>query len=433
VTIHAPDLPLSGMRVIDLTQVMLGPCCTQLLGDFGADVIKVERAGFGDLARHTLPDRDGLENPLFLSINRNKRSVELDLKDPSDREFLLDLVRGADVVVSNFRPGVMERLGLGYDDLLQVNPALIYSSATGFGVHGPHVGKGGQDGIAQAMSGVMARAAGDGPPVIYPTAMADYAAGMHLAQGILLAFVHRLRTGVGQRVDVSLHDTMLHAQMQEVGMLTMRGTELNWSDRPLSGAFATSDSAVVLVPAFKGNALRLVCRALQIPDLSLDATLDTEQKQFASRARLQAVLREVFATNTTTHWIERLEGEDLLCAPVRSLTEALADPQVEANQMMVEFDHPVAGTCHTVAAPIHLSRTPASVLRPPPTLGQHTVELRSDPDSRSNLHPPGEPRAAARDDPRRPDPRHSGSAWVDERPYTPGRASAAPPSTDLDR
>lgn len=370
------DLPLSGVRIIDLTQVMLGPCCTQLLGDFGADVIKVERAGAGDLARRTLPDRDGLENPLFLSINRNKRSIELDLKDPADRDVLIDLVAGADVVVSNFRPGVMERLGLGYETLRDVNPTLIYASATGFGPTGPHQGKGGQDGIAQAMSGVMARAAGDGSPTIYPTAMADYAAGMHLAQGILLAYVHRLRTGVGQRVDVSLHDTMLSAQMQEAGMLMMRGTELNWSDRPLSGAFATRDGTIVLVPAFKENALRVVCRALGIADLSLDPTLDTEEKQFASRSRLQAVLRDIFATNTTAHWLERLEAEDLLCAPVRSLTEALTDPQVGANQMIVEFDHPVAGTCRTVAAPIHLSRTPARVLRPPPTFGQHSTELR---------------------------------------------------------
>ena len=268
---HGP-LPLDGVRVLDFSQVMMGPCCTQMLGDYGADVIKIERAGSGDLSRWSVgEDPDGGNNPVFASLNRNKRSVALNLKSDADRAAALRLVETADVVVNNFRVGVMERMGFGYEDLRRLNPRIIYAVGTGFGLDGPYVHKGGQDVLAQAMSGAMHRRADPGLPLsVYPTALADYAAGMHLVQGILLALLQREKTGEGQRVAVSLYSSMLAMQMQEAAMWMMRGRALNWAAMPLSGVFESTDGAVVMVGAFKENPLRDICRALDIEDLSAD-------------------------------------------------------------------------------------------------------------------------------------------------------------------
>ena len=245
------SLPLEGVRVLDFTQVMMGPCCTQMLGDYGADVIKIERAGMGDLSRWSVgEDPDGGNNPVFASLNRNKRSLALDLKSESDREVVRRLVETADVVVNNFRPGVMERMGFGYEDLKRINPRIIWAMGSGYGPDGPYVrkGKGGQDVLAQAMTGAMHRRSGPEIPLsVYPTALADYAAGMHLVQGILLALLQRGRTGEGQRISVSLYNSMLAMQMQEAAMHLMRGRELNWAAYPLSGVFETTDGAIVMV------------------------------------------------------------------------------------------------------------------------------------------------------------------------------------------
>jgi crotonobetainyl-CoA:carnitine CoA-transferase CaiB-like acyl-CoA transferase len=216
---EGPDLnmlPLSGIRAIDFTQVMMGPCCTQMLADYGADVIKIEKQKIGDLSRWSLgEDVDGLNNPVFSSLNRNKRSLSLDLKLDEDRGIVRRLVETADVVVNNFRPGVMERMGFGYEDCRQINPRLIYAVGTGFGLEGPNKHKGGQDVLAQALTGAMERRSDRAtiPLSIYPTALADYSAGMHLVQGILFALLQRHKTGKGQLVAVSLFNSLLTMQM----------------------------------------------------------------------------------------------------------------------------------------------------------------------------------------------------------------------------
>ncbi len=194
------DMPLTGIRVIDFTQVMMGPVCTQTLADYGADVIKIERKGAGDLSRSTFEPVAGTDNPIFCSLNRNKRSLALDLRDPAAMAQVKTLIAGADVVVNNFRAGVMERMGLGYEACRELNPRIIYAVGTGFGESGPYAHKGGQDVLAQAVSGVMARRADESVPVsVYPTALADYSAGMHMVQGVLLALLHRTRTARGRR------------------------------------------------------------------------------------------------------------------------------------------------------------------------------------------------------------------------------------------
>ena len=375
----AAPLPLEGVRVLDFTQVMMGPCCTQMLGDYGADVIKIERAGMGDLSRWSVgEDPDGGNNPVFASLNRNKRSLALDLKSEADRDVVLRLVETADVVVSNFRPGVMERMGFGHEDLERINPRIIWAMGSGYGPDGPYVrkGKGGQDVLAQAMSGAMHRRAGPEVPLnVYPTALADYAAGMHLVQGILLALLQRERTGEGQRISVSLHNSMLAMQMQEAAMHLMRGRELNWAAMPLSGVFETTDGAIVMVGAFKANPLREICRALDLNDLSADPRYADLERQKAHRAELQALFRATFAGGTTAHWMERLEGVDILCAPVQSLEQALADPQTEFNRMIVESEPTAAGPVRLVGSPIEMSAAPFAIRHPPPPLGAHRDEV----------------------------------------------------------
>ena len=375
----AGALPLHGVRVLDFTQVMMGPCCTQMLGDYGADVIKVERSGMGDLSRWSVgEDPDGGNNPVFASLNRNKRSLALDLRSEADRDVVRRLVETADVVVNNFRPGVMERMGFGYEALRDINPRIIWAMGSGYGLDGPYVrkGKGGQDVLAQAMTGAMHRRSGPEIPLsVYPTALADYAAGMHLVQGILLALLQRERTGTGQRISVSLYNSMLAMQMQEAAMHLMRGRELNWAAYPLSGVFETTDGALVMVGAFKENPLREICRALDLDDLSGDPRYADHDRQTAHRSELQAVFREKFASGPTDHWVERLEAVDILCAPVMSLEEALEDPQTEFNRMVVESEPTGAGPVRLIGSPIEMSAAPFAIRHPPPRLDEHRDEV----------------------------------------------------------
>jgi crotonobetainyl-CoA:carnitine CoA-transferase CaiB-like acyl-CoA transferase len=370
-------LPLAGVTVVDFTQVYMGPSCTQMLGDYGADVIKIERPGIGDLSRSSISDKDGPDNPIFLSINRNKRSVSVDTRSDEGKEVIYRLVEKADVVVSNFRSGVMERMGFGFDRLHEVNPQLIWASGTGFGEQGPYRHKGGQDVIAQAYSGVMwRRESNDVPLSVYPTTLCDYSTGMHLMQGILMALIARNTTGEGQKVEVTMYDSMLHMQMQEACMQLNRGYEINWAAMPLSGVFETTDGAVCMVGAFKENPLRDISVALQFDeDLSQREEYSTQEKQFDRRPQLQATFKERFASNSTDYWIKRLEEQDILCAPVRTLAETLADEQTLVNQMVLEMDHPTAGRVQALNAPIRMSTTPSQVRRVPPRLGEHNTEV----------------------------------------------------------
>ena len=373
------NMPLSGITVIDFTQVMLGPCATQMLGDFGADVIKVERPDTGDLSRNFFGEtsEEAMNNAVFVSLNRNKRSVEIDTKSDVGRQQVLDLVRTSDVVVDNFRAGVMDRLGFGYDALSQDNPRIICASGTGYGPNGPYAHKGGQDVLAQAMSGVMEKTQDPSiPKSIYPTTLCDYSAGMHLVQGILAALLMREKTGRGQKVGVSLYDSMIAMQMQEAAQWSKHREVLNWAAMPLTGVFDTTDGAIVIVGAFKTNPLRDICTSLEIGDLSPD--YPTLEVQRTNKPFLQQIFRDQIATNSSAYWLERLEAQDLLCAPVRTLGDAIADKQTEVNNMLWPIDHPVLGPIKVVGSPVHLSDAPMQVHRLPPRLGEHTDEVLQD-------------------------------------------------------
>jgi crotonobetainyl-CoA:carnitine CoA-transferase CaiB-like acyl-CoA transferase len=363
--------PLENVTVIDFSQVMLGPAATQMLADFGADVIKVERLGRGDLSRWSVGRADDLYNPVFCSLNRNKRSIALDLRSEAAKRIVLDLIKAADVVVENFRPGVMDRMGLGYAALSAINPRLVYASGTGFGSHGPYAHKGGQDVLAQALTGAIHRRSDPAYPLsVYPTALADYTAAVHLAQAVVLALLARERTGEGQHVEVSLYDAMLAMQTQEAAMRLMREEELNWGAMPLTAVFETADDPLVVVGAFRDEPLGDLCRALGIEDLSADPRFTDLEAMKANTSVLRELLQDAFRRDTREHWLAKLEEADFLCAPVRDLAEALDDPQTAENDM-IWGDGPV----RLVGSPMHLSGTPGSLRRLPPRLGEQTDEI----------------------------------------------------------
>ena len=376
---NSTDLPLDGIRIIDFTQVMMGPSATQMLADFGADVIKIENPRGGDLSRTAFgaTDEAGLNNPVFCSLNRNKRSLALDLRDEANKEIVFELIRDTDVVVSNFRAGVMDRIGFGYEKLREINPKIICASGSGYGPKGPYAHKGGQDVLAQAMSGVMMRRADSSVPMsIYPTALCDYTAGMHLVQAILVALIGVAKTGEGQCVEVSLYDSMIAMQMQEATCHLHSGKEINWAEMPLTGVFSTTDGALVMVGAFKANPLQDISNVLGVEDLSVEYP-DLESQR-AAKPYLQQRFRDEFAKNSTAHWIAALESVDLLCAPVKYLSEVLEDEQTKANEMIVEFEHPINGSMQAIACPIHFSAIDCGVRMAPPRLGEHNDEILSE-------------------------------------------------------
>lgn len=369
--------PLAGIRVLDFSQILMGPVATQLLADHGADVLKIERPGSGDIFRQALDDPDGAEHPAFGAVNRNKRSIVVDVRDPEGLALIDDLVVAADVVVNNYRPEVMERLGLGYERLSGINPGIVYAQGTGFDTGGVYARKGGQDILAQALTGAMSHKADpDHPTAIYPVSLADYTAGMHMVQGILMALLQRTRTRRGQRVEVSLYDSLLAMQVLEATMALMGRDPLNWARMPLVGTFAAADGEVVLVGAFKPNPLRDICEALDLEDLSADPSFATMANQAANRPRLQTLIAAAIGGFTSAEVIERLEAQDVLCAPVRTLVETLEDPHTAS--MIVEMPRPGRAPLRSVASPVHLPDAPAPTHRPPPAPGEGAAEALAD-------------------------------------------------------
>jgi formyl-CoA transferase len=366
--------PLEGVRVLDFTQVEMGPVCTQVLGDFGADVIKVERMDAGDLSRYKTFPVEG-ENPIFLSLNRNKRGLAIDLKHPHGQAIVLDLVDEMDVLVHNFRPEVMRRLGLDYQALHERNPCLIYASGSGFGPTGPYQHKGGQDILAQAMSGMMmTNAAKGGPPHKVNNPIGDFTAGMILVQGILLALLARAKTGQGQEVTSCLLDGMIASQLQEATFLLNTGRMINWGYLPMGNPFPTADGYIAVVGAFRPNPLRDLCQVLGVDDLSADPRFATDAARLEHGEALKELLAEAFRAKTSAEWLEELEAADILCSPINTLEEALLDPQVAHNGMIIELEHP-HGRVRTIGSPVKLSETPASVRHAPPLLGQQNDEI----------------------------------------------------------
>lgn len=374
------NLPLSGVRVCDLTQVMFGPCATQVLGDYGAEITKIERPKVGDLSRtYDHFAEPGEESAYYMAMNRNKRSIAVDVGRAEGLEVVRKLALASDVLVENFRPGVAARLGLDYESLHKENPRLIYASGSGFGSSGPLMHKGGQDFLAQAMSGLADRNRdASGRPQLYPTAIGDFSAGMILVQGILLALLHRERTGLGQRVEANLLDTLLVMQQQEATQVLLRGKQTNWLQQNPMDIFATKDGFVAFLGVFKPDPVALLCKALGMEDLTLRPEFGTIQMQVQNRERLRSELGPSFLAYSTEECLARMEQQDLLCAPVLSLGDALSHPQVSHNKLVVEFEHSVHGQVRTTGSALKMSMVDATALRPPSTLGLDLVAVLED-------------------------------------------------------
>ena len=370
---------LSHLKVVDLTSNLSGPYCAMLLADQGADVIKVERKGDGDVLRKTPPFVNGESAP-FMLWNRNKRSIELDLKDPGDLEVCKKLALEADVFIENYRPGVAGRLGLGYDVLSKLNPRLVYCSVSGFGQTGPYGPRGGFDLIAQAMSGLMSICGDeDGPPHRLPIPISDTSGGMFAAVGVLTALASREQTGKGQQVDVSLFESAISKCVYEAAYYFAtdeRPPKLGQQHRGSSPyqVFKTMDGWMVL-GASQQNLWIKACEVLDCMPLIEDPRFLTKADRVANNKALVALLQERFSTGTSQEWFEKLDAVGIPAGPVQYHDEVFHDPHVMAREMVVAVDHPAAGRHRTLGTPVKLSDTPGSIRRPAPMLGEHTEEI----------------------------------------------------------
>lgn len=376
------EVALEGVRVLDLSQYIAGPYGTQILADLGAEVIKVEPPDLNPEVRRMVPlDHYDSHAAGLLTVNRNKKSVALDLKQEAGREAFHALTRLSDVVYDNFRPGVMERLGLGYEALAEINPRIIACSVTGFGATGPWSGRPAFDMVAQGMSGMISLTGEpDGAPVPVGFALTDLMAGINAAHGILAALYARERTGRGQKVEVSLLASSVGLLSYDVAGYLVRGIQqerrgrFNHTVSPY-GVFTTSDGYIALSAH---RSYERFCRAIGREDLLADPRFTTLADRVAHRKEMGAILEAHFQTQTTEHWLTVLEQADVPCGPVNSLDQVFSHPQVQAQDMVVEFDYVLGGRVRAVGNPIKLSGTPPEERRrafSAPLLGQHTAEV----------------------------------------------------------
>jgi formyl-CoA transferase len=377
-------LPLEGTRVLELAQVMAGPFCCQLLADFGADVIKVEPPGVGDQTRRSMgPLVGGGDTGAFLAVNRNKRSVTINLKHPEGRELFYRLVATADVVVENFRPGTTAKLGVDYPRLREINPRLIYASISGFGQTGPYAGRPGLDLIVQGMSGIMSvTGEPDGPPVKAGIPVSDLGAGLFTALGILVALHARRDTGSGQLIDTSLFDAALALSIWETTELWTTGRvpgRHGSAHRLLAPyqALRTADGYVTVGVANQ-RLWASLCAALSRPDLADDPRFRDNADRLAHQQELQQELEKTLAGRTTEECVALLLSHGVPAGPIRDYAEVLDDPHTSARGMVAQVTHAAAGPTKTLGVPVKLSATPGTIRTAAPTLGAHTEEVLRD-------------------------------------------------------
>ena len=369
--------PLAGYRVLELAHLVAGPVCGLYLADMGAEVIKIEAPGTGDASRTAYGAQLGGESAVFLTVNRNKRSVALDLARPQGRAAFERLVARADVVLEAYRGGVAERLGIDWARLSPINPRLIYCSLSAFGPDGPWRDKPGVDMLVQAMGGLMAvMGEADGPPVLCGAPVLDTIGALMAGQGILTALLHRERTGQGQRLDVSLLNGTLLAHAARLSIFLATGEEPGrWgSGHPYIVPFQAFQArdGWVYVAVWIDRLWQPFCEAIEQPALAADARYATRADRLGRRAELGALLDKIFATRSVADWMARLEAHDVLCAPVNRYADLPADPQVLATRLIVEQEHPRAGRFRTLDTPIRFERTPGGIRTPAPALGEHT-------------------------------------------------------------
>jgi crotonobetainyl-CoA:carnitine CoA-transferase CaiB-like acyl-CoA transferase len=372
-----PTGPLAGLRVIELAHIMAGPVCGLMLADMGADVIKVEKPTGDDSRRFVPPEIEG-ESAAYMMMNRNKRGIALNLKDPEALEILRRLLADADVVIENYRKGTMEKLGLSYEDLAKVNPRLIYCEISGFGRTGPYADRGGFDLIAQGMSGLMS-ITGEGPgrpPVKVAAPISDINAGILAAMGICAAHSNVMRTGQGQKVDTSLFEAAIVQTYWQSAIAFATGDKPVplGSAHPLNApyqAFQTADGWINVGAANQRNWERFL-DVIGAPELNDDARFSSNFVRMQNLPALVEILNGYLSQQTTETWLTRMEQADLPAGPVNDILEMHDDPQARARDMIVTVDHPKAGKVDTIGHPVKFSQTPASIHHAAPLLGQHT-------------------------------------------------------------
>jgi crotonobetainyl-CoA:carnitine CoA-transferase CaiB-like acyl-CoA transferase len=372
--------PLEGVRVIELTHAWAGPFCGMMLGDMGAEVIKIESPAQKPEARGGYP-YVGKESVIFMMLHRNKKSVTLDLKQAKGNAIFFDLVRSADVLIQNFRPGLMQKLGLSYAALKEVNPALVYASLSGYGNTGPKADFPGVNMIALAESGLAATTIiDDRPPVPLGYALCDVVASMWASHGILCAYIRRLKTGKGQEVEASLLEAGISLMVSPVAQhYHVKGdwvaqTGRNDSNAP-SGFFLCADRTFLTVFASYPGLWDRFMEVMGLQHLAADPRFSTRDKRTVNANELHGILGEIFATQPTDYWVELLVKAGVPASAVNTVGRMVADPQVIAREMIVEQEHPTAGRIRVVGVPVKLSDTPGKVRTPAPLLGEHTAEI----------------------------------------------------------
>jgi crotonobetainyl-CoA:carnitine CoA-transferase CaiB-like acyl-CoA transferase len=371
---------LQNMRVIDLTQVLAGPYCTMVLGDLGADVIKVEKYPDGDDTRTMRPFVND-ESYCYMMVNRNKRGIRLNIKEAEGRSILYDLVKTADVFIENFRPGTTRKLGIDYETLRAINPGLIYCSISGYGQTGPYSHKGGFDIMAQGLSGIMSMTGEKGGrPVKSGIAIHDIAAGVTAIYSILAAYVHKLQTGEGQYIDLSLVDSGLAWTVWEAAAYFGAGevSGPNGSAHRVSAPYQgfQTKNGYILIGAANQKLWERFCKdVIDRPELIGDPRFLTNSDRIRHVDELEKIIQEVLIREDSQYWLEKLDQAGIPSGPIYRYDETMNDPHIRAREMVIEYEHPVAGRVHNLGFPAKFSKTPGQVRRPAPSLGQHTREV----------------------------------------------------------
>ena len=370
---------LTGIRVLDLTRVLAGPYATMVLGDLGAEVIKLEQPGTGDESRNFGPFKNGF-SLYFMSVNRGKQSLTLDLKAPQGKEIFLELVKQSDVLVENFRPGAMKKLGLDYETLKQSQPSLIYAACSGFGQTGPYAERGAYDMIIQGMGGIIS-ITGEPmrPPVRVGTSISDITAALFTAIGILSALRHRDRTGEGQLVDVAMLDSMV-AILENAIVRHFATGEIPQplgSQHPAITPFEAFESADAYIIIAIGNdsLWEKFCQHVERLDLVSDERFATNASRTTNHDQLHPILAEIMRRRTTVQWIEGLDALGVPCGPINTIDKVVNHPQVLAREMIAKVSHDITGSVEVPGVPIKLSKTPGQVTTPAPALGEHTAKI----------------------------------------------------------
>jgi crotonobetainyl-CoA:carnitine CoA-transferase CaiB-like acyl-CoA transferase len=365
---------LEGLKVIDFTQVIMGPSCTAQLADHGAEVIKIERPEYGELTRQFGPFKDGESLP-YESYNRNKKSIAVNLKSKEGKKIIYKLASKSDVIVNNFRPGVMDSLGFSYEDLYKINKKIIYACGSGFGLSGPLKEKMGHESVAEALGGFLGKNGEKGrKPRRAPGAVADASTGLHLTVGILLALNARHKTGEGQVVDVSLLDSMMWMQGWEVSSASNLD-QVTFNPDPLdSGVYETSDGLIVMSGLFISNPLKNISEVIGVEDLSKDERFKSMDDIAKNASDLLEIIQNKIIKKDSEYWVNEFEKSNIICSKILGMEEAINQPQIKHNKIIVEIKKKNIKR-NIVGVPVRLSKTPGSIRTFPPKLGENTEEV----------------------------------------------------------